>query len=116
MARTTSDGRAPPGKGQRDAEQIVEPAADGAVAPKQDQQHVADDHRRQDQRQVDQPVQQGAPGKAAAGQKPGGENGERQAPDHRPERNAQGKADGFRFRGAQQGGEPFAHGMRTSKP
>ena len=53
--------RAGPAEGEDDAELLVEEGADRPAPAEQDQQQVAGHHRRQDQRQVDQRVDQALP-------------------------------------------------------
>ena len=58
-------------KASSDAEGAPQPAADRAARAKQQQQHIAGQHRRQHQRQMHEGIEQRAPGKARARQHPG---------------------------------------------
>ena len=62
--------RALPAENQFDA-QGFEDVAEGSPAPEQQEQQVADHHRRQDQGQIDQAVEQGLAAQATEGQYPG---------------------------------------------
>ena len=71
--------RAGPAEGEDDAEGLVEEGADRPALAERDQQQVAGDDRRHDQRQVDQRVEQALAPELAARQQPGDGDAEGQA-------------------------------------
>jgi hypothetical protein len=76
---------------------IMQPAADRASAAHQQEKHVADDDGRNDQRQMDEPVQQALAGKARAGQQEGRADTEGQAAGDAPKRHPQAETNGLQF-------------------
>ena len=71
--------RSGPAEGEDDAEGLVEEGADRPAPAERDQQQVAGDDRRQDQRQVDQRVQEALAPELPARQQPGDGDAEGQA-------------------------------------
>ena len=67
-----------------DAEPALEQLAERTAPPEQDQQDIAGHHRRQDQRQMHQGIEQLLAPELAAGQQPSDRDRERQADDQVP--------------------------------
>ncbi len=60
-----------PGEGEREAESLIQPLAQPAVAPQREQQQIAHHHRRQNQRQMQQAIEQRLAAKFVTRQQPG---------------------------------------------
>ena len=109
MARTeqrkshdgAGQGRPGPAEGEHDAELLVEKAPDRPLPPEQQQQHVAGDHRRQDERQKHERVEQHPPVEARPRQHHGDGDAEGQARRHGERRDAQGELDRVKLFGCQ---------------
>src|ERR1051325_10092205 len=78
-----------PAEDEDDAESLGKKFAKGAPAPEQQQQEIAGDDRRDDERQVHDDVEQRLSPKLAARQQQGDRDADRQASEHRPERDPQ---------------------------
>src|SRR6185312_7035813 len=78
-----------PVEGEGDPQGIVEPATDRTPSPEQHEQPISHHHRRQHQRQMDDPIEQNLAGELAARQQPGDGEAERQARRHADESDAQ---------------------------
>ena len=74
-----------PVEGQRDSGQVMEPGPEDAPAPETHQKEVADDDRREDQGQVNKPVDEGFAREFEAGQQPGDQHTKGETAGHGPE-------------------------------
>ena len=79
-----------------DAEDLIEPVhRSGPRVPNNEQQHVADDDRRQHERQMHERIEQRPPRKRHARQQPRDQRRERQAHDHAAQRDREAQAQGL---------------------